>query len=122
VEKALSEPTLEMFDLPLSQVFNLLKFDCYPRFLKSETYRDHVNGSVTALQSLGEPTDSDADSVKSHSKLHSDTRRRSLLPWNIKSRSKNKNRNKVSKRSFIFKFWRVLMIIHSCRIYRMKWA
>ncbi|CAG7824383.1 unnamed protein product [Allacma fusca] len=93
VEKALSLPTMEMFDLPLAQVFNLLKFDCYPRFLRSDMFRDFASGVTPLPLSVGDASDSDQDSVKSH-KLHQDGRRRSLLPWNIKNRSKNKHRNK----------------------------
>ena len=98
----MSIPTLEMFDLPLSQVFNLLKFDCYPRFLRSEIYRDYASGVFPLPQSVGDPSDSDADSVKSHNKIQGESRRRSLLPWNIKGRSKNKNRNKVSPAGSVF--------------------
>lgn len=93
MEKLLSQPTLDMFDLPLSQVYSLLKFDCYPRFLRSEVYRDYCNGNLP-LPQYEETSDSDQDSVKSH-KLDQDGRRRSLLPWNIKNRTKNKHKNKV---------------------------
>jgi regulator of G-protein signaling len=93
VEKALSQPTREMFNLPLAQVFDLLKFDCYPRFLRSDMYRDYVSGVASLQESGGEPSDSDQDSVQSH-KLHHDERRRSLLPWNKNRTKGSKHRNK----------------------------
>ncbi len=92
VEKLLPQPTPDMFDLPLGQVYNLLKFDCYPRFLRSDTYRDYSTGVATLTQ-YDETSDSDQDSTKSH-KLDGE-RRRSLLPWHIKNRSKNKHKFKV---------------------------
>lgn len=91
VEKLLSQPTLDIFDLPLGQVYNLLKFDCYPRFLRSDMYRDYCSGAVP-LPQYDETSDSDQDSSKSQ-KLEHDSRRKSLLPWH---RSKNKNKNKVN--------------------------
>lgn len=86
-----------MFDSTLAQVFNLLKFDCYPRFLRSDIYRDYSSGVLTLPPLPGEQSDSDQESVKSH-KLSLDGRRRSLLPWNIKNRSK-KNKAKVKSRN-----------------------
>jgi len=94
VEKLLSQPVLEMFDLPLGQVFNLLKFDCYPRFLRSDMYRDYSTGVNPLPQQSGDTSDSDQDSVKSQN-LHQDGRRRSLLPWHIKTRSKKSSKAKV---------------------------
>lgn len=92
------------------QVFNLMKYDCYPRFLRSPIYRD----CVQALQSneappiseltLNDPDlnvdygygDGDTDSLNRNMALKKsgsdagERRRRSLLPWSKKDRSKSK--------------------------------
>lgn len=94
------------------QVFNLMKYDCYPRFLRSTIYRQ----CVEALQNqqtppIGEATlhdpdlnidwetngEGDGDSVdrslaalKKSGSDAGERRRRSLLPWPKKDRSKSK--------------------------------
>ncbi len=104
------------FQQAQKQVFNLMKYDCYPRFLRSVIYRQ----CVEALENhqpppVPEPTlsdpdlnidyncgpgssigDGDNDSLNRNmalKKSESDAgerRRRSLLPWPKKDRSKSK--------------------------------
>lgn len=111
MEKLLSQPTPDIFDLPLGQVYNLLKFDCYPRFIRSDMYRDYSTGAL-ALPQYEETSDSDQDSVKSH-KLDSDGRRRSLLPWSIRNRSKNKQKYKVIGQDWAVLFYYTAYLVTS---------
>lgn len=73
-----------------------MKFDSYPRFLKSDIYKHCLAGDFQKL-----PTDPRLlinASCTSPSKLKKsvsnaeDRRRKSLLPWNRKHRSKSKDR------------------------------
>lgn len=90
------EPANDIFDQAQKQIFNLMKFDSYPRFLKSDIYKHCLAGDFQKL-----PTDSRLlihTSCASPSKLKKsvsnaeDRRRKSLLPWHRKNRSKSKDR------------------------------
>jgi hypothetical protein len=41
-ESGLNEPNNEMFELAQLQIFNLMKYDSYSRFLKSKSYKDCI--------------------------------------------------------------------------------
>ncbi|KAI9564636.1 hypothetical protein GHT06_008377 [Daphnia sinensis] len=110
-EDNLCQPSPELFDQAQKQVFNLMKYDCYPRFLRSPLYRECVQAlqqneqpPIAAL-TLNDPDlnvdydfgDNDSDSTRNLAlkKSGSDAgerRRRSLLPWPKKDRSKSKDR------------------------------
>lgn len=91
------------------QVFNLMKYDCYPRFLRSPYFRECLQAMQQNEQppiaelTLNDPDlnidydfgDGDSDSLRNLAlkKSGSDAgerRRRSLLPWPKKDRSKSK--------------------------------
>lgn len=71
------------------QVFNLMKFDSYPRFLRSELYRACLEAGNTIVDT--EDCDlhlTNSPSVKLK-KSHSDAEdrcRKSILPWSRKNR------------------------------------
>ncbi|XP_045461609.1 regulator of G-protein signaling loco isoform X2 [Harmonia axyridis] len=85
VEQALHEATSNIFDQAQKQVLNLMKFDSYPRFLKSDVYKQCL---VNSTKTNG------ATPIKLKKSLSNaeDRRRKSLLPWHRKSRSKSKDR------------------------------
>ncbi|CAK9794592.1 Regulator of G-protein signaling loco [Anthophora plagiata] len=91
----LSEAPADLFLQAQKQVFNLMKFDSYPRFLRSDLYRRCVETGSTIIG----VEDCDLNLTSSPSvklkKSHSDAEdrcRKSILPWNRKNRSKSKDR------------------------------
>ncbi|XP_012287001.1 regulator of G-protein signaling loco isoform X2 [Orussus abietinus] len=89
------------------QVFNLMKFDSYPRFLRSDLYRICLEtGNTVVSTEDGDLSLTSSPSVKLK-KSHSDAEdrcRKSILPWHRKNRSKSKDRgeseyNKTPSRS-----------------------
>ncbi|GLH10734.1 Regulator of G-protein signaling loco [Gryllus bimaculatus] len=106
-QEKLGEATPELFMQAQKQIFNLMKFDSYPRFIKSDLYKDCLVRELSG-EDLPFPGGNDLDvglqmkhkenSPKSHSKLKKsrsdaeDCRRKSLLPWHRKNRSKSKDR------------------------------
>uniref|UniRef100_A0A1B0BG06 RGS domain-containing protein n=1 Tax=Glossina palpalis gambiensis TaxID=67801 RepID=A0A1B0BG06_9MUSC len=104
----LSEGTLDsaqrdVFAPAQKQIFNLMKFDSYPRFIRSNLYR-----SCLQAEEKGEPLPLSGDNLDelfkigflptNSSKLKKsasnaeDRRRKSLLPWHRKTRSKSRER------------------------------
>lgn len=73
-----------------------MKFDSYPRFLKSEIYKQCLAGEFQKLPSdsrlLLNPTCSTHSKLKKSVSNAEDRRRKSLLPWHRKNRSKSKDR------------------------------
>ncbi|XP_029155013.1 regulator of G-protein signaling loco isoform X2 [Nylanderia fulva] len=106
-QELLDEAPADLFLQAQKQVFNLMKFDSYPRFLRSELYR----ACLEAGSAIVDTEDCDLHLTNSPSvklkKSHSDAEdrcRKSILPWNRKNRSKSKDRgeseyNKVPSRS-----------------------
>ncbi|XP_046624496.1 regulator of G-protein signaling loco isoform X1 [Neodiprion virginianus] len=91
----LDEAPAALFLQAQKQVFNLMKFDSYPRFLRSELYRTCMEAGSSVVRTQ----DCDLSLTGSpHIKLkksHSDAEdrsRKSILPWNRKNRSKSKDR------------------------------
>ncbi|KAL3289063.1 hypothetical protein HHI36_003505, partial [Cryptolaemus montrouzieri] len=84
-EQALQEAPSNIFDQAQKQVLNLMKFDSYPRFLKSDLYKQCLANSTKS---------NTATPIKLKKSLSNaeDRRRKSLLPWHRKSRSKSKER------------------------------
>ncbi|XP_020295874.1 regulator of G-protein signaling loco isoform X2 [Pseudomyrmex gracilis] len=94
-QELLDEAPADLFLQAQKQVFNLMKFDSYPRFLRSELYRSCletgsavVNTEDCDLQVTSSPS---VKLKKSHSDAE-DRCRKSILPWNRKNRSKSKDR------------------------------
>ncbi|KAL6263672.1 hypothetical protein P5V15_003761 [Pogonomyrmex californicus] len=106
-QELLDEAPADLFLQAQKQVFNLMKFDSYPRFLRSELYR----ACLEAGNAIVDTEDCDLHLTSSPSiklkKSHSDAEdrcRKSILPWNRKNRSKSKDRgeseyNKAPSRS-----------------------
>ncbi|KAK2588108.1 hypothetical protein KPH14_004165 [Odynerus spinipes] len=106
-QERLNEAPADLFLQAQKQVFNLMKFDSYPRFLRSELYRHCLETGSTAVNI----EDCDLNLISSPSvklkKSHSDAEdrcRKSILPWHRKNRSKSKDRgeteyNKTPNRS-----------------------
>ncbi|XP_046749277.1 regulator of G-protein signaling loco isoform X3 [Diprion similis] len=91
----LDEAPAALFLQAQKQVFNLMKFDSYPRFLRSELYRTCMEAGSSVVRTQ----DCDLSLTGSpHIKLkksHSDAEdrsRKSILPWHRKNRSKSKDR------------------------------
>ncbi|CAL7938118.1 unnamed protein product [Xylocopa violacea] len=94
-QELLSEAPADLFLQAQKQVFNLMKFDSYPRFLRSDLYRRCVETGSSIIGA----EDCDLNLTSSPSvklkKSHSDAEdrcRKSILPWNRKNRSKSKDR------------------------------
>ncbi|CAH2005875.1 unnamed protein product [Acanthoscelides obtectus] len=103
-EQGLQDPDNTIFDQAQKQIFNLMKFDSYPRYLRSDIYRRCVSGEVDRapldarlqLQPTAplQATTPPAKLKKSVSNAE-DRRRKSLLPWHRKNRSKSKDRGEI---------------------------
>lgn len=98
-EQCLQDPTSTLFDQAQKQIFNLMKFDSYPRFLKSDIYKQCLSGNIEkppldAGLMLQTPTSTPSKLKKSLSNAE-DRRRKSLLPWHRKNRSKSKDRGEI---------------------------
>ncbi|XP_076294990.1 regulator of G protein signaling family member locomotion defects isoform X2 [Lasioglossum baleicum] len=94
----LGEAPADLFLQAQKQVFNLMKFDSYPRFLRSDLYRRCMEAgcSVVGIEDC-DLSLTNSPSVKLK-KSHSDAEdrcRKSILPWNRKNRSKSKDRGET---------------------------
>ncbi|XP_033322332.1 regulator of G protein signaling family member locomotion defects isoform X4 [Megalopta genalis] len=94
----LGEAPANLFLQAQKQVFNLMKFDSYPRFLRSDLYRRCMEAGCSIVGA----EDCDLSLTNSPSvklkKSHSDAEdrcRKSILPWNRKNRSKSKDRGET---------------------------
>lgn len=104
-EQSLQEASETLFDQAQKQIFNLMKFDSYPRFLKSNLYKQCLAGEIEKPQidaGLMIQPQTPTKLKKSLSNAE-DRRRKSLLPWHRKNRSKSKDRGETEyqKRSDI---------------------
>lgn len=103
-QEKLSEAPEDLFLPAQKQIFNLMKFDSYPRFIKSDLYKECLlrelsgeeesprsRSSETCSKSEGENSPNRGKLKKSRSDAE-DCRRKSLLPWHRKNRSKSKDR------------------------------
>jgi len=105
-----AEPTL--FIQAQKQILNLMKFDSYPRFIKSELYKEcllreisgealPVRGKLDAALQLHH----NSTLQQTHSKLKKsrsdaeERRRKSLLPWSRKARCKSRDRDRSDAES-----------------------
>lgn len=88
-----AHPTL--FEQTQKQIFNLMKFDSYPRFLKSDLYKQCLAGHIETFIDDGlliHPPGLTPSKLKKSLSNAEDRWRKSLLPWHRKNRSKSKER------------------------------
>jgi len=97
-------PDVDLFLTAQTQIYNLMKFDSFSRFLKSDLYKDSLLADMAGnnLPYDGQDLDFDLmttavfDLDKSDSSIKNksgEVRRKSILPWNnIRNRSKSKDR------------------------------
>lgn len=99
-EKKLHLAEMDLFEKAQSQVFDLMKYDSYQRFIKSDIYYQYIKAEDKLIKVPFMSTKLDPDlqiSKAPHKKLKKsrsnadDKRRKSLLPWNRKGRSSSKN-------------------------------
>ncbi|EAT40964.1 AAEL007362-PA, partial [Aedes aegypti] len=102
-----AEPTL--FAAAQKQIFNLMKFDSYQRFIKSDMYKTCQDSETKGhpLPYPGEQLDpllrtgfalQSATKLKKSLSNAEDRRRKSLLPWHRKTRCKSKDRGESDGR------------------------
>ncbi|XP_014249405.1 regulator of G-protein signaling loco isoform X2 [Cimex lectularius] len=99
-EELLSDASPNLFLQAQKQIFNLMKFDSYPRFIKSDLYKECVVRVLAGeeLPVSTENSDLQLSIAQSHPKLKKsrsdadDRRRKSLLPWTRKARAKSRDR------------------------------
>ncbi|GLV40551.1 locomotion defects [Carabus blaptoides fortunei] len=98
-QQALQDAEPKLFEQAQKQIFNLMKFDSYPRFLKSDLYKQCLTGTVEYPQLetglLLHPPNSTPSKLKKSLSNAEDRRRKSLLPWHRKNRSKSKDRGET---------------------------
>ena len=81
VESGLENTSSDLFDLAQKQVFTLMKLDCYPRFLKSDLYKECLH-----LEQQGKPLPFQFDS------------KRDEFDFSLKQDNSNKNSNKINEK------------------------
>ncbi|XP_021917974.1 regulator of G-protein signaling loco isoform X3 [Zootermopsis nevadensis] len=105
-QDGLTEAAPTLFLQAQKQIFNLMKFDSYPRFLRSELYKECLVRELSGQElpcAGGDDLDAglqlhSTGESPNHSKLKKsrsdaeDRHRKSLLPWHRKNRSKSKDR------------------------------
>ncbi|CAB0011575.1 unnamed protein product, partial [Nesidiocoris tenuis] len=99
-EQQLDKATPTLFILAQKQIFNLMKFDSYPRFIKSDLYKDCVVRVLAGEELPVHDSHSELviNSTPPHSKLKKsrsdadERQRKSLLPWSRKTRAKSRDR------------------------------
>ncbi|KAF5304885.1 hypothetical protein FQR65_LT00769 [Abscondita terminalis] len=97
-EQSLLEASSSLFEQTQKQIFNLMKFDSYPRFLKSDLYKQCLAGQVeTSIDDglLLQPPGVTPGKLKKSLSNAEDRWRKSLLPWHRKNRSKSKDRGDI---------------------------
>lgn len=106
-QERLSSADKDLFLQSQKQIFNLMKFDSYQRFIRSDLYKTcvdaenkHISLPYPAEQldpmlriAMQQPPTSSATKLKKSLSNAEDRRRKSLLPWHRKTRSKSKDRD-----------------------------
>ncbi|XP_060536156.1 regulator of G-protein signaling loco [Cylas formicarius] len=106
-EQDLVDADTNLFEVAQKQIFNLMKFDSYPRFLKSQLYKQCLAGDTVITKfdprlALHTGINSTPTSkLKKSLSNAEDRRRKSLLPWHRKNnsshqRSKSRDREESS--------------------------
>ncbi|KAM7353118.1 regulator of G protein signaling family member locomotion defects [Cochliomyia hominivorax] len=110
VEQNLNKADKDLFQPAQKQIFNLMKFDCYQRFLKSDIYKQSLQAEKKGkpLPYSGENLDellkttnfsesASSKLKKSASNAEEGRRRRSLLPWHRKANhARSKSRDRIA--------------------------
>ena len=99
-------PTAQLFATAQKQIYNLMKFDSFSRFLKSELYKDSLVAEMSGknlpfeksemepLLDIGEPGSSSTHSSL-RNKDQTSSRRRSILPsFNLRSKDRSKSKDR----------------------------
>ncbi|CAG9863617.1 unnamed protein product [Phyllotreta striolata] len=98
VERHLQGAGVDLLQQAQKQIFNLMKFDSYPRFIKSDIFRRCLNGETDKVEldvRLLVQTALSPTKLKKSVSNAEDRRRKSLLPWHRKNRSKSKDRGEI---------------------------
>ncbi|KAF0302019.1 Regulator of G-protein signaling loco [Amphibalanus amphitrite] len=106
-QDGVDQAAVTLFDKAQQQIFTLMKFDCFPRFLKASIYTNCVSREAAGqpLPYLGgdaldpdlrlQPEDKKQSKSKGGKQESGERRRKSLLPWHRKDRSKSKDRGEA---------------------------
>ncbi|KAK2706206.1 regulator of G-protein signaling loco-like isoform X2 [Artemia franciscana] len=119
-QDGLDRPTVDLFAQAQKQVYNLMKFDCYPRFLKSALFREVMQADECG-KPIPFPGDSSMDTdlrlqfsteedenrnshdhkaeLKKSDSDAGERRRRSLIHWVKRDRSRAKSRERSESES-----------------------
>ncbi|XP_017859764.1 PREDICTED: regulator of G-protein signaling loco isoform X3 [Drosophila arizonae] len=105
-DEKLASGDTDIFAASQKQIFNLMKFDSYQRFIRSDLYKSCVEAEQK--QQTLPYTGADLDELlktnfhvvaspklKKSASNAEDRRRKSLLPWHRKTRSKSRDRNEI---------------------------
>ncbi|CAG5131037.1 unnamed protein product [Candidula unifasciata] len=88
-ERFLETPTAIMFDVPQSQILQLMRQDSYPRFLKSDQYKnmlvEELEGNIH--HEPEKTSENKGDQKQNYGKENGVKRRRSILPWKQSQKS-----------------------------------
>lgn len=108
-QENLSVAEKDLFSLAQKQIFNLMKFDSYQRFVRSDLYKTCLEAEAKQLPlpypgseldpSLRTSPKSPEKATKLKKSLSNaeDRRRKSLLPWHRKTRCKSKDRSEETE-------------------------
>ncbi|KAH8367441.1 hypothetical protein KR200_005522 [Drosophila serrata] len=105
-EEKLAGAAPDIFAPAQKQIFNLMKFDSYQRFIRSDLYKSCVEAEQKgqALPYNGSDLDellktnfhmAASSKLKKSASNAEDRRRKSLLPWHRKTRSKSRDRTEI---------------------------
>ncbi|XP_030371699.1 regulator of G-protein signaling loco isoform X2 [Scaptodrosophila lebanonensis] len=105
-EEKLQSAAPDIFAHAQKQIFNLMKFDSYQRFIRSDLYKSCVEAEQKQRPLPFNGTDLDdllktnfhmaaSSKLKKSASNAEDRRRKSLLPWHRKTRSKSRDRNEA---------------------------
>ena len=97
----------EMFAAAQKQIYNLMKFDSFSRFLKSDMYKESLVAEMAGKKiPYSEDPEKEVEETKRQQKKDKEQqhvqseetgRRRSLLPWNnFRSKSKERHNQKLT--------------------------
>ncbi|KAH8382827.1 hypothetical protein KR009_005487 [Drosophila setifemur] len=105
-EEKLASAAPDIFAPAQKQIFNLMKFDSYQRFIRSDLFKSCVEAEQKgqALPYNGSDLDellktnfhlAASSKLKKSASNAEDRRRKSLLPWHRKTRSKSRDRTEI---------------------------
>ncbi|KAH8311256.1 hypothetical protein KR044_005226 [Drosophila immigrans] len=105
-DEKLGSGALDIFAPAQKQIFNLMKFDSYQRFIRSELYKSCVDAEQKQQPLPFTGADLDellktnfhvvaSPKLKKSASNAEDRRRKSLLPWHRKTRSKSRDRSEI---------------------------